>query len=381
MRPQTCDGSLDLARARANNLPRMTALSLPDAARKGADARKPLAAWLACVAVLLLAMIMLGGLTRLTQSGLSITEWRPVTGAIPPLSAAEWAQEFAKYQKIPEYRYVNAGMTLEGFKTIYWWEWSHRLLGRLIGFVFLLPMLFFAATGRVERARIPRLAFLFLLGGAQGALGWFMVKSGLSVRTDVSQYRLAAHLVMGFAIFGAVLWTLFDLVRPPADYTANAGAARGKALLFIGILVLQIMMGAFVAGLDAGWSYNTWPLMDGGLFPDNPGVLPPWYAHLFDNRGVVQFLHRMLAYLVLGLGFWLWLDAKKRLGPDAPAARSAALLLGFVAAQVMLGIMTLLAVVPLPLAAAHQLTAALLFGAALYHAHGLFARPAGTAEA
>jgi heme a synthase len=354
----------------------MTALSLPAPSRDLAQARKQIAAWLACIAVLLLAMIMLGGLTRLTQSGLSITEWHPVTGVIPPLSAEDWAQEFAKYQRIPEYRLVNAGMTLAGFKTIYWWEWSHRLLGRLIGFVFLVPLLYFIATGRIERARIPRLVLLFLLGGAQGALGWFMVKSGLSVRTDVSQYRLAAHLVTGFAIYGAVLWTLFDLVRPLSAYTPGAGPLRGRALVFIALLSLQIVMGAFVAGLDAGWSYNTWPLMDGGLFPPNPGVLLPWYAHLFDNRGVVQFLHRMLAYLVLGMAFWLWLDAKKRFGDGAPAARSAGLLLGFVAAQVMLGILTLLAVVPLPLAAAHQLTAALLFGAALYHAHGLWAASA-----
>jgi len=354
----------------------MASLSIGESSQAPAraiSARRQIAAWLAAVAVLLLAMILLGGLTRLTQSGLSITEWKPLTGAVPPLSAEAWTQEFAKYQQIPEFRSIHADFTLDDFKSIYWWEWAHRLLGRLIGFVFLLPLLYFVATGRVERRLVPRLVLLFLLGGLQGALGWFMVKSGLSVRTDVSQYRLAAHLITAFAIYGAVLWTLFDLIRPQRETTAKSGALRGASFAFVGLLALQIVLGALVAGLDAGWSYNTWPLMDGGLFPENPGVLAPWYEHLLDNRGVVQFLHRMAAYLVFGAALWQWLSAKKKLGDAAPAARSAGLVLGLVAVQIVLGIATLLAAVPVPLGAAHQLTAALLFGAAVYHAHGVSA--------
>lgn len=335
-----------------------------------------IAAWLAGLTLLALAMIVLGGLTRLTQSGLSITEWKPVTGAVPPLSDAMWLSEFAKYRQIPEYQKLNLGMSLDDFKAIYWWEWSHRLLARLIGLAFAVPLLIFAVRGMIVRAMLPRLGFLFLLGAAQGALGWFMVKSGLSVRTDVSHYRLAAHLIAGFAIYGAFLWTVLDVVEPAGEPEPEAHRLRPGVLGFLGLLLAQIILGAFVAGLDAGWAYNTWPLMDGHWFPQNPGVMPPWYANLFDNRGVVQFLHRVLGYGVLATGCGLWLTAKRRFGPDSRTVRRAALLAGLLALQVILGIATLLSAVPLALGVAHQLTGALVFGAALSLLHQLTPRPA-----
>jgi cytochrome c oxidase assembly protein subunit 15 len=361
----------------------MTATAFPAAPARASEtqtslakarAHRQIAAWLVGVAILLIAMIMLGGLTRLTQSGLSITEWKPVTGVLPPLSQAAWASEFSKYQTIPEYRYVHSGISLEDFKTLYWWEWSHRLLGRLIGLAFLLPFVYFLATRPVARALAPRLAVLFVLGGLQGVLGWFMVKSGLSVRTDVSQYRLAAHLAAAFLIYGAVLWTIFDLMRPDSQKTAAPVRTRTLALALVALVSLQVIAGAFVAGLDAGLVYNTWPLMNGRLVPHEALALLPWYRNPFENPAMAQTVHRMIAYLVLGLSIFVVLDARRRFGKGAPAYRSAHILAGLIGVQVVLGITTLVLVVPLPLAAAHQLTAALVFAAALYHAHGLFAR-------
>ena len=348
----------------------------PVTADKEDRARRQIGAWLLAVAVLIVAMIMLGGLTRLTQSGLSITEWKPVTGVVPPLSEAAWAAEFAKYKEIPEYRYVHSAFGLADFQRIYWWEWSHRLLGRLIGFVFLLPFLHFLAARKIPKSLVPRLAVLFVLGGLQGALGWFMVRSGLSVRTDVSQYRLAAHLAAAFVIYGAVLWTAFDLLRPEAMRTAAPGRARSYALTLIGLVGLQIIAGAFVAGLDAGLIYNSWPLMNGSIVPHEAWALSPWYLNPFENPAMAQAVHRFIAYAVLALSVFLVFDARRRFGKGAPAYRSAHIVAGLIGVQVLLGITTLLLVVPLPLAALHQLTAALVFAAALFHAHGLFqARP------
>lgn len=325
--------------------------------------------WLGLVALLIVAMIVLGGLTRLTDSGLSITEWRPVTGAIPPLSDAAWQAEFDKYKTIPEYALVNKGMTLDAFKAIYWWEWSHRFLGRLIGLVFFVPFVWFLVRRQLPSWVAPRLAVIFLLGAAQGALGWYMVKSGLSVRVDVSQYRLAAHLGLAFLIYGAVLWTLFDL-------GASRRAARGLSALalaafaFLALVYLQILAGAFVAGLDAGLTYNTWPLMDGRFVPEGVGALEPWWRNLFENVATVQFVHRTLALGVFASALAVVGLAYRTTSSETLRAR-ALLVLGAVSFQMALGITTLLAVAPLSLSIAHQFGAILLFSAALWQAHGL----------
>ena len=238
-------------------------------------------AWLIVVALMIVAMVVVGGATRLTHSGLSITEWQPIHGVIPPLNQAEWQEEFAKYQQIPEYQQLNKGMTLAEFQGIFWWEWSHRLLGRLIGVVVLLPLIFFWATGRIEPRLKPRLVALFLLGGLQGAIGWWMVKSGLSVRTDVSQYRLATHLTFAALILAYTVWLARGLAPSPLSGTRRR--LRGVAGLLVGLTFLQIFLGGLVAGLDAGLTYNTWPLMDGTLVPSGLFLQSPWWRNLFEN--------------------------------------------------------------------------------------------------
>jgi len=330
------------------------------------ETRRQLLAWLGAVAALLVVMIMLGGLTRLTHSGLSITEWKPVTGALPPLSEHAWESEFAKYKTIPEYRIVNRGMTLGEFKGIYWWEWTHRFVGRLIGLVFIGPFLYFVLTRKIERALVPRLALIAVLGGAQGALGWFMVMSGLTHRVDVSQYRLAAHLALAFTIFGAVMWTIYDLHAKGREPTEVTAPARRLALAFLVLVAGQIVMGAFVAGLDAGFAYNTWPLMNGKVIPGGMGSI-------FEETTAAQFAHRMLAYAVLAAAFAVfWLARRTASG----ALRSAKAVLHVTLLQVVLGIATLLTVVAVPLAAAHQLCAAAVLAVALFHLHTVTARRA-----
>ena len=322
--------------------------------------RRAVAMWLFVICGLVFAMVMVGGLTRLTDSGLSITEWKPVTGALPPLSDADWAAEFKKYQQIPEYRLINEGMSLAAFKRIYWWEWGHRLLGRLIGVAFLVPFLWFLATRRIGRALAPKLAGLFILGGLQGVLGWYMVMSGLVHRVDVSQYRLAAHLGLAVALYGALFWVALDIWRA-------GGAARprwGAAWALVGLIYAQIILGAFVAGLDAGLAYNSWPLMDGAMVPGQLFVQSPWWLNFFENPKTVQFAHRGVAYLVVAAVLAHGWRMRGRAG-----AASAGLLAVAVVVQAALGIWTLLAAVPIVLGAAHQAGALMLFTAALYHAH------------
>lgn len=324
--------------------------------------------WLYGVAALILAMVLVGGATRLTDSGLSITEWKPLLGAIPPLNNADWQDAFRKYQQIPEYRVQNRGMSLTEFKLIYWWEWAHRFLGRAIGLAFLLPFLVFWARGMLPKSFLPRLAGIFVLGGLQGALGWYMVMSGLTERTDVSQYRLAAHLGLAVLIFGAVLWTAFDLRRADA-----APAGRGTALLsgtaglVAGAVFLQIILGAFVAGTDAGLSHRSWPLIDGAIIPDGLGAMQPWWRNIFENVLTIQFNHRMLGYAIALLAaaqmaiVWRASVSGLRL--------SAELLLAVVFVQIALGVATLLSGVEIALALAHQGVAVLLFALALWHWH------------
>jgi cytochrome c oxidase assembly protein subunit 15 len=327
--------------------------------------------WLLAVAALVLAMVSLGGATRLTGSGLSITEWQPIMGVVPPLSDAAWQEAFDKYRQIPQYEHVNRGMNLAAFKAIYWWEWTHRFVGRLVGVGFLLPSLYFLAMGRIGRPLMAKLAGIFALGGLQGFIGWYMVRSGLAARVDVSQYRLALHLSLAVAIFGALLWVALTLV-PTGLNRARAQPFRlqAEAAGIVALVFLQIAAGAFVAGLRAGAGYNTWPLMDGRLIPQGLDAMSPWWANLFENALTVQFNHRLLAYVLAIAALWhLWSLLR---GPSDGSTRVSALVLaGAVFAQVGLGIWTLLAHVPLALGLAHQAGAVAVLGVALWHLHRL----------
>jgi cytochrome c oxidase assembly protein subunit 15 len=311
--------------------------------------------WLYLVAVMIIAVVVLGGATRLTHSGLSITEWQPVHGVIPPLNDSEWQDEFAKYQQIPEYRELNQGMTLDNFKSIFWWEWAHRIVARLIGAVVLVPMVFFWATGRLEPSLKPRMVAIFLLGGLQGAVGWWMVASGLSERTDVSQYRLATHLTLACAILAYVLWVARSIAP---TWRPTAPAVRFAAGLIVGLALVQIALGGLVAGLDAGLTLNTWPLMDGTLVPSGLFGKEPWWRNLFENVATVQFDHRVGAYILFALALFHAWQAK---------AQGAWLLAALVTVQAALGIATLLNAVPLPLGLAHQAGAVIVLSAAVIH--------------
>ena len=349
---------------------RIAASAAQGATPRQIAARRRIALWLFGVAGLIFAMVIVGGLTRITESGLSITEWKPVMGALPPMSDAAWADAFAKYQQIPQYELVNKGMTLSEFKGIFWWEWSHRFLGRFIGFAFLVPFLWFLATRRIERALAPRLAIMFVLGGLQGALGWWMVKSGLVHRVDVSQYRLTAHLGLATLIYAYMLWTALGLWRQRAAVAASEGL-RAAAIGLACLVFFQMMLGGFVAGLKAGYIYNTWPLMEGRFIPSGLFAQSPWWRNFFESMLTAQFDHRMVAYLVAILTAWHWFAARR----FAEASRGATWLALAVAGQIGLGIWTLLWAVPVALGAAHQAGALAVFTLAIMHAQRLAARP------
>lgn len=326
---------------------------------KPAHARA-LSYWLLGCCLFVALMVFVGGATRLTESGLSITEWKPVTGAIPPMNEASWLDAFEKYKQIPEYQKINYGMTLEQFKGIYWWEFLHRLLGRLTGFVFFLPWMYFAAKGYTNRTLNLRLLSIFALGGAQGLMGWYMVKSGLSERTDVSQYRLAAHLLLALALYS--LLYLQALVLLPQKRPANQPLPAQPyhvALILLPLLFIQIGMGALVAGMDAGLTYNTFPLMDGKWIPEGLWTLTPAWKNFFENVTMVQFQHRWMAKLVgfAYIAYWFYL---KRFRLSAAQKTAADGMLLSVLLQIFLGIETLLRVVPIALASAHQMCALLL---------------------
>ena len=337
------------------------AASAPGATRTAADRR--VALWLFVMCGLVAVMVLVGGATRLTDSGLSITEWRPVTGVIPPLSEEAWRAEFEKYKTIPEYAEVNAGMSLAAFKTIYWWEWGHRFLGRLIGIAFFVPFVFFVATGAARGALALKLLGLFLLGGLQGALGWWMVASGLVDRVDVSQYRLAAHLGLAIALFAAMFWLALDLwpaENPKGPRRLAPAAAALAALIFI-----QIILGAFVAGLRAGGQFNTWPLMDGRFFPEGYFAGAAGFNDLFETTAAVQFNHRIGAYAVaVGVALF-WFAARKTALRDR-----ADIVLYAAGVQILLGIWTVIAATPIGLGLLHQAGALVLLTATLYAAHG-----------
>jgi cytochrome c oxidase assembly protein subunit 15 len=331
-----------------------------------------LARWLLAVAAMVWAMVALGGATRLTGSGLSIMEWAPFRGTLPPLSEAEWQRLFGLYRTIPQYELVNAGIDLAGFKQIFWLEWAHRLWGRLIGLAFLLPLLWFAFKGMVPRRLLPRLGVLLVLGGMQGAIGWFMVASGFEAdRTAVSPYRLVAHLGMALGLYAALVWTALGLLRPvPRALPAGVSAMRGAAHAAAGLLLLAILAGGFVAGLKAGFSYNSFPLMDGRLVPAGYADLSPWIRNWFENVGAVQFNHRLLATLG-GLAALAAAALGWRRLPPGPARQAALGLGGAVALQYGLGVATLLAVVPVWLGTLHQATAVLVLTVLLLLLHAL----------
>ena len=305
--------------------------------------------WLAVMAGLIAIMVVVGGATRLTDSGLSIVQWDLIMGTLPPLSAADWEEAFAQYRQIPEYELVNAGMSLHEFKSIFWWEWAHRNLGRFIGLAFALPLLWFSARGLVRGNLRWRLWGLFALVCLQGAIGWFMVSSGLSERVDVSQYRLALHLGTAFVLFGLVVWQVLALSRPRG--TGAEARLGGFAILMLCAVFAQILLGAFVAGLRAGLTYNSWPLMDGGFVPEAYFGEPARFADLFERIAAVQFNHRLGAYLLFALaGAFAW--RCYRAGPAY--RRYGASMFGAVTVQALIGIWTLVAVVPLPLGLLHQ---------------------------
>lgn len=332
-----------------------------------------MARWLFACCVFVFAIIVVGGITRLSHAGLSITEWQPIVGTIPPLSAADWEEAFAKYRETPEYQQVNRGMSLDAFKSIFWWEYVHRLLGRLIGLVFIVPLAVFALRGRIPHGYGWKLAGLFVLGGLQGVLGWFMVKSGLVDDPRVSQFRLTAHLTLAFLILGAMLWLALSLVFPERARTrsADAASARRWSIAAVIAVLAMVLTGGFVAGLRAGLAYNTFPLMNGELIPTGIMMIEPWWKNFFWNLATVQFDHRLVALVITIIGAVLvW---KVRSSADVPGRARVAgrLFASLLVVQVALGIATVLLAVPLVLGVLHQANAALVFASSLFALHAL----------
>lgn len=327
------------------------------------DRSRAVAVWLLAVAVLVLGMVVLGGSTRLTGSGLSITQWKPLSGALPPLNAADWQAEFDHYKTIPQYRLINAGMTLAQFKTIFWWEWSHRLLGRLVGVVFFVPFVWFAVRREIPRRLFWRLGAIFVLGGLQGLVGWWMVASGLADRVTVAPERLMIHLGLAFALLGAIVWTALDAWNGWARQTLPSPWGA-RALALVGLLYVQILLGALVAGNQAGLVYNDWPLFNGRLLPPDYAGAGLW-ATLAHSQGAVQLHHRLMAYLVtlvaLAMAATAWRSSY--LARDSKALGLA--VGGAVLLQACLGVATLMAAVPIWMGVAHQLMAALTLSLAV----------------
>jgi cytochrome c oxidase assembly protein subunit 15 len=329
-----------------------------------------IATWLIVVIAMVFAMIVLGGVTRLTHSGLSMVEWKPVTGWLPPLGEAAWMEVFDKYKLSPEFQKINKHMDLDGFKSIFWFEFLHRLWGRLIGVVFFVPFMFFLIRGWVSKGLAPKLALMFVLGGLQGVMGWYMVKSGLVDRPDVSQYRLTAHFSLALIIIGTIEWVALGLLFPKhVKAKEKAPLARFSVIIVVWVFVTALS-GGFVAGLDAGFAYNTFPLMDGGFLPPDLYQLSPFYLNLFEDITSVQFNHRLLAKALFVLVAIMWLKARNV--KLQPRGRLAVNCLGAVVLiQVVLGVTTLLMVIPMALAAAHQAGAVIVFMTALWMAREL----------
>ncbi|MBM3522517.1 MAG: heme A synthase [Alphaproteobacteria bacterium] len=338
-------------------------------ARRNAEALRPVRVWLWACAAMIFLMVVIGGITRLTESGLSITEWRPVTGVLPPIGETAWEAEFAKYRRIPEFREKNASMTLAEFKTIYFWEYVHRLWGRLIGVVFALPMAWFVATGRARGRLAWKLGGLLALGGLQGLVGWWMVASGLVDRVDVSPYRLAIHLGLALVIFALIVWLALSLEDRSRVKRSLQATRLGVGTL--AALAVTILAGAFVAGTDAGRIYNTFPLMDGRLVPAGYADLSPWWLNAFENVAAIQFNHRWIAIatMLIALGYTRIVLAERR---SPRAARLAGWMAVAVVGQAALGVLTLLYAVPIGLGTLHQAGAVVVLTLALatHHATG-----------
>ena len=333
---------------------------------------RAIARWLQVCLGLVFTMIILGGVTRLTGSGLSMVTWHP-TGMLPPLNMEQWLAEFKLYQQFPEFQKINSDMTLEGFKSIYWFEYSHRMLGRLIGLVFLLPFALFWLRKMIKPGLTPRLLIMFVLGGLQGLLGWYMVQSGLVSNPHVSQYRLSAHLLSAILIYGFILWTIFNLVTAESYCRLAGSTAAGWRRLSLGLAILvlvTIVSGGFVAGLDAGLIFNTFPLMGGSLIPEGIGALSPWYLNPLENMVTVQFNHRWLA-IATGVILIAWYIRGRSHFDETRLQRSFKLVGMMVILQLVLGISTLLMQVPVLLGVLHQAGALLLFSALLFNIHAL----------
>jgi cytochrome c oxidase assembly protein subunit 15 len=359
----------------------MSATTTPTAsgafgAETGRGPARAVGLWLLGCCAMVLAMAVIGAITRLTESGLSIMEWAPISGVLPPLSQAEWQRLFDLYRQIPQFSQVNAGMDLEAFKTIFWWEYVHRLWGRLIGAAFLLPLVWFWLRGRIDRPLAGKLLLVLALGGAQGLLGWFMVASGFADRTDVSQYRLTAHLALALIIYGYLLWLALGVLWPRPERSRDGAALPLRRALWalLALVAVTIASGGFVAGLNAGFTYNTFPLMDGEIVPRGYADLSPWIANLFENVAAVQFNHRLLAVTTVILAFVLWVWSLSRdLAPSAQVGFAALAILALI--QLALGITTLLLVVPVTLGALHQAGAVLVLTATIWTLYHLRGRP------
>jgi len=333
--------------------------------------RARVAAWLFACCALLFAMIVIGGITRLTRSGLSIVEWQPIVGTLPPLSEAQWMELFEKYRLTPEYKQVNFGMSLDEFKGIFWWEYIHRLLGRLIGLAFFIPYAWFLLRKKLDTEHAWKLGGIFLLGAAQGAMGWYMVKSGLVDDPKVSQYRLTAHLGLAFVIFAAMFWVALDMLKPQVCVASAyvrrlARWATGAAWL----VFVMVLSGGLVAGIRAGYAYNTFPLMNGHLIPPEIMLLEPWYLNFFNNMATVQFDHRLIAWLLVLLISGLWVASREASVPSRAKLASHFLLVAL-GLQFCLGVATLLMRVPVSLGTAHQGGAVVVFALILWFAHEL----------
>ncbi len=359
----------------SGNFPVAPTSPAPSATGRGQP--RAVAVWLLACCALVFALIVIGGATRLTHSGLSITEWQPIVGTLPPLNETQWNEAFAKYQATPEYREVNRDMKVDAFKGIFWWEYAHRFLGRLVGFVFIGPLLWFVARGGLPPLPgLPLKLFgIFLLGGLQGALGWYMVQSGLVDDPRVSQIRLAAHLGLALLIFAAMFWTALTLLRPPGLADARIKPLfRATASIAAGIFVMALS-GGLVAGIRAGFAYNTFPLMNGYVVPPEIMVIRPWYVNFVDNMATVQFDHRLIAWVLFIAVPIVWWRVRATAAVPTVARAAAHILLAMLFVQLTLGISTLLLVVPLKLAVLHQAGAVLLFAAALNVAQALRREP------
>ncbi len=323
-----------------------------------------LSSWLFVVAGLVVAMVVIGGITRLTESGLSITQWKPVSGIVPPLTPAQWQAEFDQYKRIPEYRQLNLGMTMAGFQAIFFWEYLHRLLGRVVGMAYLLPLLWFWARGQVPRGYVPRLFALVALVAFQGAIGWWMVSSGLVTRTDVSHIRLATHLVTALFLLAGTVWTALDLRALARNRLAGPARLPAFAAAALALLFAQLLFGALTAGLDAGYAFSSWPLMGDEIFPAATPLTDPLWRNAVDNPVAVQFIHRWLAFVAAAGLVWL-----ARLAIRSGAPRIGWAVIALVSCQILLGIATLLSGVEIVVAVAHQANAALTLIAATAAAH------------